>query len=205
MSNFKINPLALSQRSKNILEKPSFYQENLEERFGVKLDSSDKILTVFHRGNRAELAFLLEDVLCLFVQNKRLADLFKLNIREIESFLRDENHLPATDFSFEDLEKTLKSSMVSLLACALKSKLTGRIPLLSEQLRNWDELSLVEKNHWAQELFGSFSCQLVLAESKQITLSEVPVGLEEKQLEELLGDLFGTGTKLLTMKVVAVQ
>lgn len=205
MSNLKINSEKLSQRARNILAKPSFYQANLDAKFGVKMDLSDKILTVFHSGNREELSFLLEDVLCLFAQNKRLPELFKLNVREMESFLRDENHLPATDLSFEELEKSLKSSIVSLVACALKSKLTERFSVLLEQFQSWEKLSLVEKNRWAQELFGHLNCQLILAESLQITLSEVPAGLEEGHLEELLGELFETGPKLLSMKVVAVQ
>ncbi len=204
MINLKINPAKISQRSRNILEAPAFFWPNSMQKFNLEMDSGDKILTVFHSGNPADLEFLLEDVLCLFAKNKRLGDLFKLNIREIENFLRDENHLPATDFSHEILESTLKSSIISLVACGIKTKLSARISVLLAELESWSELSLVEKNRWAQELFGVLSCQLILSEGTHITLAEVPAGVEERQLEELLIEIFGEGAKQLSVKVVAV-
>ena len=205
MSNLKLNSANLSERARKILEGPVFYKAELEQKFELQMDSSDKILTVFHHGERDNLSFLIEEVLCLFAKNRRLIELFKLNIREIENFLRDENHLPATDFKKEVLEETLKSSIISLVACGVRLKFAEHRPMLLATLENWSRCSLVEKNSWAQEVFSAFECQLVLSEGNEVILSDLPPGLDERALQGLLDELFKEAAKHLNMKVVAVQ
>lgn len=172
--------------------------------FEVSVDENDKILTVFHGKNADEVDFIIAEVLAKFSENKRILDIWKINFREIESFLRDENHLPAFTENIPELESILGTHKISLIGFAVKSKLGASSLELVSQRKNWNQLSIAAKNEWAQKLLAPLGWELILCEEEVLTVTSTPSGVDEAGLSLLINTILIGADSLLPMKVVAV-
>lgn len=200
----KVNLNSISNRAQHFLKNPLFYKAGLDSDFIVTVDDNDKILTVFHGKNPDDMDFIIAEVLAKFSENKKIQDIWKINFREIESFLRDENHLPAFTDNTLELENILASNKISLIGFAVKAKLGPKAFDLFSQRKNWNQLTLAAKNLWAKELLAPLGWQLILCEEEVLTVTSVPPGIDEAGLSLLFSTVLSGAESLPPMKVVAV-
>lgn len=172
--------------------------------FEVTVDENDKILTVFHGKNADEVDFIIAEVLAKFSENKKIGDIWKINFREIESFLRDENHLPAFTENIPELESILNSNKISLIGFTVKAKLGPVVFELISQRKNWNMLSIAAKNEWAQKILAPLGWELILCEEEVLTVTSTPSGVDEAGLSLLISTILSGVDSLLPMKLVAV-
>lgn len=155
--------------------------------------STDVLETVFYES------------ICRLSQGKTLNFLFLLSFREIESFLRDENHLPAFG---NELELRALEVFGRLKAALLHKILRGKIGLPQE--KKWSKLTLADKNRGTMELFSSLNnlfpkdknLELILAEEGTVTVKKNDFPLELDVVEALLNDLFGPEETHSPLKVI---
>lgn len=200
----KLNLNSISGRAQSFLKNPSFYKAGLLSDFIVTVDGNDKILTAFHGKNAGDVDFIIASVLAKFSENKKILDIWKINFREIESFLRDENHLPAFTENIPELEQILNSNKISLVGSAIKAKLGSEAENLFSLRKNWNQLSLAAKNQWAQKLSAALGWELILCEEEVLTVTSTPSGVDEAGLSVLIGTVLSGAETLPPMKVVAV-
>lgn len=183
-----------------------------------KLDSnelhSDKILTLSYFSEEASICdLLILETLSLMVKGRDVLALNHLSFRELENFLRDENHLPV----FENLpgnfpEESFKSVKNSLIVAILKNKLEAKLNP-TKKLIKWEELSLVEQNKTClayvtllNNLFNKANpLELVLASTDEISLILNGFPLSIEVIEGLLKEFIGDEQQISSFKVVAVQ
>ena len=188
----------------------------LGEKFRWKIElEGDKILTLFYYSSENTLKFdaidnLFLESLARLTLGRNILFLNSLSFREIENFLRDENHLPVFgDSSLPEIQA--KKCKYSLLAAILSLKLTqtqGNLPVVF-----WDKLTLVEKNSNALELIqkinqlfsSSIPMQLAIAENDLVSVirGDFPLDIEVTQL--LFQEYFQHSNENSSLKVVAVQ
>jgi hypothetical protein len=175
---------------------------------------SDKILTLFYfniSGSTLELLFL--EAMSRMILGRDLLFLQRLTFRELENFLRDENHLPVFDIS-GSLAPEISFNEVknSLLVTILKGEMRN-IEVAGSELKGWDKLSFVEKNKLATGFMSFLNklisagkpLQLVLAEKDLITIAinDFPISVEV--IEGLARETFDHSHENSSLKVVAVQ
>lgn len=202
MINLKVN--LISKRAQEYLSSNEHFLINTKAEFTVSLDAGDKILTVSHSNSDPVLETLFAEVLAKFAKNKKISELWKINFREIESFLRDENHLPVFPEDQNLAEKTLLKSRNSLIAATVQTKLEKELPLLKSQVSQWRELNLVQKNVWAEMLLAPLGWQLILCEVDVLNVTKTPEGVEAEVLSQVLQMILNNDSKLLPVKLVAV-
>ena len=200
----KANLNTISKRAHKILDNPMHLNPGIESDFLVTLDSSDKILTVFHQGTSGEIELIFGEVLSILVKNKTISEVWKINYREVESFLRDENHLQAFGEPVEELDKILTVSKITLIAEAIKGRGGEKFVTLKEIMFDWENLSLVAKNQWASEFLELVGFELVFCDESLLTFTNFPKDLLRSELEILVQKILGGGEIVLPMKVVAV-
>lgn len=212
----------LTKRSQSLIEEAKFLKKDQAEDFNVVFDSHDKILTVHYCPQENIIRLLFCEILARFTAKKPLEYIISLSFREIESFLRDENHLPSflslkedelsgSKEGYEAPERVLEDLKISLLAHALKAKNASFLSFSALLLKEWHQHSLVLKNQWAQDLLkeigkelkGWGSWELVLCEDSALTLTGAPVFLQGASLDLFFRKLLAS-KKVLPMKVVAV-
>lgn len=200
----KVNLSTTSKRAQEILANPRFKNADLSSEFGVTLDRSDKILTVFHNGKSGEIELIFNDVLAIFAKNRSILDLWKINFREVENFLRDENHLPAFGDMTTEMEEILNLQKIGLVAETLKTGASEEIKTLTEMLFDWEKLSLVAKNEWARDFLKILGSELIFCDGTTMTFTKFPKDVGNMDLEIMVGKIFEGGELILPMKVVAV-
>lgn len=200
----KVNLNTISHRARSFFAQPQFYQSGLPADFEVVLDGHDSILTVRHGRNSQNIDFLIAEIVAKFSINKKIQDVWKINFREIESFLRDENHLPAFTENISDLGPIVDSTKISLIAFALKAQLKHSDESVFSQRKNWNQLTLAAKNRWAQQLLAALGWELILCEDNVLTVTGTPVGVDQHALSDLINTILSIEENLLPMKVVAV-
>jgi NifU-like protein involved in Fe-S cluster formation len=194
----------ISKRAQNFLNHPEYYCENSNNEFTITFDKSGKILTVFHHKNSFEVATVFADVLSRFAKNKYISELWKINFREVDSFLRDENHLPAFPEDQNLAEEILLKTKIILIADATKTLLENKLLLLGQQISQWEELNLANKNKWAQTLISPLGWELLLCESDVMTVTNTPAEVTALDLTAVLQGVFKSEGKVLPVKLVAV-
>ncbi len=201
----------LSIRAKELLEKKEFFKASQENDFEVVWDSSDKILTVTYSSSSTENELLFKEIISKFSKGRALKQVLEINFRELESFLRDENHLPAfPEESSKELSELLNRLKLSLVTSALYSKNPSFKELSEALLRNWEELSLVEKNQWAQRLISEIqkelnqNFELLWCDETSLTIKTAAERASGLAPGPFLLMLLGESKKLLPIKVVAV-
>ena len=175
---------------------------------------SDKILTLFYlniKGSLLESLFL--EAISRLITEKSISFLLKLTYREMENFLRDENHLPVFNNSMnylaEESFKTVKNSLLTTFLITEIQENKG----LSFQSLHWENLTLIEKNQKAQTIItllnslflGSTPLQLALAEKETISIIINDFPVANDVLEELFKVIFHTTKENSSFKVIAVQ
>ena len=217
-----------SKRAESILAKPVhalsetaiipnhqkwIWEFALEERTH-KFFQNDKILTLLYfnqHGTRQDLLIL--ETLSQMCIKREIQFLQKLTFRELENFLRDENHLAVFKNSEVDSpEESFKRVKNSLLVAILSSEIK-KIEKNGLHLKHWSQLTLVEKNLISRNLVLSLNSlfseakplELALATATEIALvmNEFPIGHEV--IEWLARELFGIQEGETSLKVVAVQ
>lgn len=207
----KVATHSLSKRAEDIIKSPRFLLESIPE--GKKkgetgsiflVTGSDKILTVKHYTPSSQIEFLFAEVLCLFSSGKTLEETWKISYREVDSFLRDENHLPFAADLAEKGEEIFVQTKLSLMAAFFKEAHKEQFSLWQKGVLGWQELSLVEKNRWALEVTSALSWDLVLCERESLVVDKVFPGLSPEALSFFMDELFAFRSNIPPMKVVAV-
>jgi hypothetical protein len=127
IKNLKVDSYNISKRAMSILEIPKYLNSELSDDFQFRLGESDKVLTVFHSGLNGQKFFLFSEILIGFTKgfdlNQYKNDLWKINFREIDSFLRDENHLSSFLNEIDLWEESFKKVRVSLIANLIRQQI----------------------------------------------------------------------------------
>lgn len=196
----------ISKRAQDLLEKKAFFKNELSETFEVSLGAGDKILTVFHGNKKNNLIFIFSEALSLFSKNFYAHEIWKINFREIENYLRDDNDLLAfPNVKKEELEEVFEEIKLSLIAKIIEEKLANNLQPLQATLNKWESLSLVAKNTWGMELFKNLGWDLVYCDKETLTVTNLQKGVGEKTAERLLNLILKREERGLPFKVVAVQ
>lgn len=208
-TNLKVNLDTISLRARELIADPRFFSENIKTRFSVSLDEKGRILSIRH-GKDAEsslldISFLFSEVLAKFGLHKTIPEIWSIPFREIESFLRDENHLPAFGDSVELVEKSWAVSKACLVAETVLASFGSELKVLKEQISKWEELSLAGKNALMSKILSVLGWELILYAEETMTVRQTPKEIENVVLERTIHEIFRVGGKVLPMKVVAVQ
>jgi hypothetical protein len=194
----------MSQRAQSFIKTPKFFKGGISSDFQVTVDDHDRILTVSHGKNPDNMEFILAEVVAKFSENKTISEIWKINFREIESFLRDENHLPAFAESTQEIESVLIHVKASLIGFAVKAKFNKQHQWIISQRKNWNQLSLTAKNEWAQTLIRPLGWELIFCEGDVLTVTNTPTGMDAEALSLLINAVLSGEEIILPMKVVAV-
>lgn len=201
----KVNLSSLSLRAQALISAPRFYLEGDSHGTDFAIENiGDKILTARHRGPRDEVSFLFAEVLARFSEGKTLREIWRISFREIESFLRDENHLPFSPEDPQELENLFVKVKLSLMAALFRVAHALDFSEVSKAFSRWNELSLVEKNKSSQVLFSALSWDFIYCDGEVSHVSEVFDGLSKEGTESFLREIFRGEGKVLPMIVVAV-
>ena len=200
----KENLNTFSARAKKFVESPEYFQVGISSGFLVTMDKHDRILTVFHGTFQSELELIFAEVLSKFAVNKKIPEIWSIHFREIESFLRDENHLPAFQGEQKNLEEVLRKLKMLLIVSASMSALSSNCGRYSQLLLNWETLSLADRNAFLGEIIRPMGFELVLYFEDVLTVHSLGPHGENSDLESVVLGILGAMGKVLPMKVVAV-
>lgn len=212
----------LSKRAHNLLQSPQHFKVNSSARkWDVSTDCSsgggllsDNILTLFYNfESPSELEMLFLESISRLVIGRNVHFLEKLSFREVENYLRDENHLSVFDQTIntkaEDAFRVVKNS---LLGAIILNRISNIRPQTDEP-KAWDELSFLEKNQTVKTLVLEINSlfligkmlDLVLVEDDNIFLAPNDFPLHFGVIEEVLKGLYIITNQKSSLKVVAVQ
>ena len=183
----------MSQRAQAIMANPTYYLLDQSAKFTLTLSSDDKVLTTHHSEKVGSIEFIFAEVLAKFAQNKKLSELWKINFREAENFLRDENHLPAFDQELSLIAEIFTKTKISIIASMVKCLHRNNFENLKNEVFHWEKLSLVEKNKWSIEFLRPLGWELILSEGDLIYIKIQPeLSAEELKIviDQLLKNLF---------------
>ena len=201
----KVNLNSISKRAQSFISEPKFLNSDIPFDFEVSLDKSDKILTVFYQGKSGDLNLLFSEALAIFSKNRPINELWKINFREIENFLRDENHLPAFQENLPEIESALEKVKISLIATVVKLQVGKELIELKSGISHWEKLNLVSKNTWAESFVKHLGWQFIFCDGGVLTVAGTPSGVSNEGLQLLFEKILETGEFVLPVKVVAVQ
>ncbi len=114
------------------------------ESFCWKL-TSDKNLTVSYEStfNRTRIAIM--ETIALMLNKRNLSNLFTLTYRELESYLRDQNDIPAfEDPDAEIIFDQILSNLQSLFFNFYQSAISGAVSVIQENQYWMDVFSILE-------------------------------------------------------------
>jgi len=171
---------------------------------------TDRILTLQYSNSTGQsLVDLFLESVCSMLVNRPLQALFSLSFREVENFLRDENHLPAfsNDSETAAREVFLQVKMTLVQKVLLENVDTKRL-IGTDQ--SWNDLSLAGKNRtvinffsWLNDRFGKTnSLELILVEDPVVTVKNNDFPLDLPLVEGLLNQLFTSKETLSPLKVI---
>ena len=202
--NLKVNLNNISQRAQSFLKNPKFFKEGKSSDFFVTIDDQDRIMTIIHGKNPEDMEFLLAEVVAKFSENKKITDVWKINFREIENFLRDENHLSAFVGDPLEIESILNQIKASLIGFAFKSKVENEQMWIISQRKKWKHLSLTAQNEWALALTKTLGWELIFCENNLLTVTKTPEAVDSEALSDLINTILRGEEIVAPMKVVAV-
>ena len=204
MTNLKVNLNTISKRARDFLNNPQFINAEIDSDFELILDLSGIILTVYHKGNSSEVQLIFSEVLAVFAKNKTIHELWKVNFREVENFLRDENHLLAFPQPTLEFENLLNITKISMIAEGFKNLSGGKIYDLKKTVFDWENLNLVAKNQWAEEFLDIIGAELIFCDNFTLTFTNKGQDITRSDLEILVQKILVGEENVLPMKVVAV-
>lgn len=200
----KDNLTTFSARAQALIESPHYFKKGLSSDFSVTTDKNDRILTVVHGSLHSDLEKIFAEVLSKFSTNKKIPEIWNIHFREIESFLRDENHLPAFLDEQNKLEIILEKLKISLIVSATLAALSSGFEDLSDLLLKWEKLNLAGKNAFLIAVLRPLGLELILYSEDLLTVTGGSALVENSALESVLQGIFKGSGKVLPMKVVAV-
>lgn len=211
---------SFSKRAESLLDnqrhsKTSFQDETWSWDFTLKESESflgDKILTLMYSNLPTERSdsLFLETISILSIE-KNIDFLIRLGFREVENYLRDENHRPAFDAKDEiSLEKSFKKVKNSLLSALILNKLKETKDKYRQNI-SWNDLSFVEKNRRVMAILEDLNllfpkgkkASLALVENETIFLVKNDLPLDLDTVELILRPLFHIDSGKSSLKVVA--
>lgn len=222
MSSHQHNHSFYSTRAKNLLFHPRFAMKSdevglswrLEYSGGTHYFQTDKILTLqYSHSEDNDLKNIICESICVLSQGKTMSFVTFLAFRELESFLRDENHVRSFAEEVEAHATEIFAQVkTSLLVHALASRIVLPAPW-SEQKFLWKSLSLTEKNRAVTVLIDEIAklfpegkiMELVLAEEGTVTVKKNDFPLDLPVFEGLMGQLFSNDTPNSPLKVVGTM
>lgn len=175
---------------------------------------SDSILTLFYFSESASvLETLFLESLSRMCIKRNISSLLKLSFRELENYLRDENHLPSLEnleaLSAEACFKQVKNSLLTaIIMKEIKKNYTYDL-----DSRTWAQLNLLEKNQSGHtfifrlnKLFSLVKpMELAFAGNEEFSVVMNDFPLEISLIQELADSTFGGRVGFSSFKVVAVQ
>ena len=219
--NNVFNTQNISQRAQNILKNPqSVISQEIDENWNWVISfenknpnfQNDKILTLRYSGvsSLEDISLFLESISRLSV-GKSLDILTRLSFREVENFLRDENHLPAFPASEEILlEKSFKMVKNTLLSALIFEKINKNEDIFPKKVF-WNDLTFVEKNRRILSILEVFkrlfplvkSTQLALAEADGVSIVKNDLPLDIEVIKHVIQELNPVDSAKTLLKVVA--
>ncbi len=210
-----------SKRALDLLKNPK-HSENLEENetwsWNFTLDTStanflgDKILTLTYTNlSSEESESLFLETLSRVINGKNIDFLTRLSFREVENYLRDENHLPAFDTKEEvSLQNCFKKVKNSLLFALILKKIKENIGT-HLQKASWENLSFVDKNRKVMAVLNDLNllffqgkrAEVALVENDTIFLIKNDLPLDLEVVELIFQSLFHKNNGKSSLKVVA--
>ena len=134
--------MIISNRAQALIQSPQYgkvFPDKTASFYQWKF-ASDKKLTVSYEVSLDPVRIPLMDTISLFLNQKELCNLFTLEFREVESFLRDQNDTPAFSSNVEDIFHKLLADLTSSFF-KYQQKL-AQFPL-----------NFVDENHFWMEVF----------------------------------------------------
>lgn len=139
--------------------------------------------------------------------------LWSLNFREVENFLRDENHLPALQGpAFQEWEHyffKLKAEFLGAWAFFLNQKMAQELSMPLADKAIWNSMGLVGHNRWGHSLAYFLELEFIYFRSEDSTLFlKVPRHLLDFHWNEYILSALGMNLALeneFAVKVVAVE
>lgn len=105
--------MIISSRARALIQSPQYgkvFPDKTSAFYQWKI-SSDKKLTVSYEATIDTVRIPLMETISLFINHKELNNLFTLEFREVENFLRDQNDTPAFSSNVEDIYRDLLSAL----------------------------------------------------------------------------------------------
>jgi Fe-S cluster biogenesis protein NfuA len=146
---------------------------NIDSKVTVNIELNDKgeILVISYKSislSDIELVFL--DVICHFSDRKKRVDLVNLSIREIENFLRDENHSSA--LSSEKIPHTFVEDVIKHVMINISKRLFP-YNFASEASISWHKAGMVAKIKAAEEFLEAHIRPVLQLDSGDVVLIDV--------------------------------
>lgn len=208
---------AISKRARDLLEKKRHFSADLDQAYIIECDENDNFLTVRYGSLAQNFEIVLIEALGVLLKNRPITELLLINFRELESFLRDENHLPAfLDDQINGAQESFKYIKATLLARAMRTKLLGKGFVLPDW-SSWGEKELIIKNQEVVRCLYEVNSFFNKADGWRLVLCQhfdLIIAVEERLLvnldiETFFFEAFGVDKNSLThkvsIKVVAVQ
>lgn len=134
--------MIISKRAHALTQSPQFGQvlPDKGSAFCQWKFTADKKLTVVYEATSDDIRIPLMDTISFFLNQKELSNLFILEFREVENFLRDQNDTPAFSSNVEDIYHRLFSDLISSFF-----KYQQKSALLAQ--------SFIDENHFWMQVF----------------------------------------------------
>ncbi len=190
----------LSQKAKKFALNPSYYDKGLSEPLNIGIDQSDNILTLSHCFQPETVECLMIESLASLCLHKNLKYLCKLQYKELENFLRDENHIPALSIETIFFEAFSKMRQLFIME-SLKQALAHHSELNYPQ----NDSNLVELNRWGQHFSRFLNGELILVEGAQFNIKLNPMSMSQTDINMVFENLHGARSNWPMFKVVAVS
>lgn len=185
-----------------------------KEKAGGHRFLSDKILTLSYQISYASNPeILIIEAFSRMCLGRNIEFVNKLSFRELENFLRDENHLPVFENQdLNDMENIYQFLKISLLSSFLLDGLKSPNGE-NYSTKVWSELTYIEKNREISCLVALLNSlipeknglQLALAEADEIFIVMNDFPLKIEIVGDLIHRLFLNSEAKYPLKVVAVQ
>ena len=208
-------PKILSKRAWLFLDKPIHLisnEDTLKEcwKFGIE---GDKILTLrfYINSNKTQVEKIFLESLACLCEGRSVSYLIGLTFREMENFLRDENHLPVFEGDIDLATSLFFESKLDLIAAVLLEKMPALF--IESAPFSLEKLNYVKKINCFTDVVAALNSQfpssppmkLVHLEEQNIMIMKGNFPVELLAIEKLLNKIFIDGKTNSSFKVVAVQ
>ena len=157
-------------------------------------------MTVHHRYSPYTFEFLFAESLALLIKSKNIGVLWGINSREIESFLREENHRAA----FLDLDLDWKSIFIKVQSDFL---IEAYLVMKNQQLlpqKTYSQSTFVDKNLKANQICALLGWELILLKDDVLTAKVPSIGIQNLDLSFIVNEVNKDWLEDHLLKVVAV-